>query len=105
MDGEEIAMINNFPRADTGTKTKVNGSNPERFGKGILAASQIELSNDGFKAEFSDANNGNNRVLELTLNGAGTPDECKITYKEAIQDPNNANNFLAPTFHLNVDGC
>ena len=107
MDGMEIAMINNYPRAkDSTTLTFTSTDNSgTRYAKSILTAAQVDVTNDGFTVTYPNADN---KTLELTLNGAITPRDCIITYYEAKSDgtaPDGTALIMPPNVTLKTEGC
>ena len=76
MDGTAVAMVNRYPAA---TKD------------GIVAAAQIDASNDGVSIVAGPP-------LTITINGARTPENCRISYTAA---PANG----SPTIVLDASNC
>lgn len=76
MDGTAIAMVNRYPAATAA---------------GIIAATQIDTTNDGVTVAVGPP-------LTITINGATTPANCRISYTAATA-------VLAPVITLDTSGC
>ena len=76
MDGSAITMANRYPAATVA---------------GIIAATQIDTTNDGVTVAVGPP-------LTITINGATTPANCRISYTAATA-------VLAPVITLDTSGC
>jgi len=76
MDGTAVTMANRYPTADAA---------------GIIAAAQIDQTNDGVTIAAGPP-------LTITINGATTAATCRISYTAAAAG-------AAPTIVLATDGC
>ena len=76
MDGLEVDMVNRYPAATL---------------DGIIAAAQIDTANDGVAVAGATP-------LTITINGATTPANCRISYTAAAAN-------ASPTIALDTTGC
>lgn len=76
MDGLEVDMVNRYPAATA---------------DGIIAAAQIDAANDGVTVAGA-------APLTITINGATTPANCRISYTAAAAN-------ASPTIALDTTGC
>lgn len=76
MDGTAITMVNRYPAATVA---------------GIIAATQIDTTNDGVTVAVGPP-------LTITINGATTAANCRISYTAATA-------VLAPVITLDTAGC
>lgn len=77
MDGTAVAMVNQYPAASA---------------TGIIAAAQLNAGADGVTIT------GTNPIL-ITINGATTPANCRISYTQATTGP------VAPVITPTTTGC